>query len=323
MNASFPTVPSFSVIVPTYNRPRLLQACLQAIAQMDYPRDRLEVIVVDDGGSQPLDEIVQPFITPLSLKLLRQANAGPGAARNHGATEARGDYLAFTDDDCQPDRQWLRALASQAQTQPTAMLGGAIHNQLHRNPFAEASQLIISYLYQHFADHPQAPRFFTSNNLAVPRDRFLALGGFDQAFRIASEDRELCDRWSQQPAALIYCPAAQVFHSHDLNLFSFWKQHFNYGRGGFGFHRLHAQRQTPQISSAPAPSPPRPDRHLDRLRFYRNLLSYPYRTVAPKTLRTRLWATGLMLLILLAQVATASGMIFEWGRSRQEASNTP
>ncbi|MGI0493146.1 glycosyltransferase [Alkalinema pantanalense CENA528] len=320
----------FSVIVPTYNRPRPLQACLQAIAQMDYPRDRFEVIVVDDGGTQPLEAIVEPWQSKLALTLIQQPNAGPGAARNHGATQARGDYLAFTDDDCQPDRRWLNTLATQIQIHPTALIGGAIHNRLTRNPCAEASQLIISYLYQYFAHNPQAPRFFTSNNLVVPRDRFLALGGFDPAFRIASEDRELCDRWNQQAEPLIYCPAAQVFHSHDLNLWSFWKQHFNYGRGGFRFQQQHTQRQSPSklAPESPPKSPPESplvgaQSQTDRLRFYRNLLSYPYRTVTPKNLRTMLWATGLAFLILLAQVATASGMICEWARSRQETRNTP
>ena len=53
--------PFFSIIIPTYNRPQILAGCLEAIALLEYPRDRFEVIVVDDGSENPLDSIVEPF----------------------------------------------------------------------------------------------------------------------------------------------------------------------------------------------------------------------------------------------------------------------
>lgn len=63
---------NFSIVIPTYNRPEQLVVCLQACARLDYHRDRFEVIVVDDGGATPLDEIVARFHGVLTLKLLRQ-----------------------------------------------------------------------------------------------------------------------------------------------------------------------------------------------------------------------------------------------------------
>ena len=77
------TPPFFSVIVPTYRRPERLAACLRALAGLDYPRERFEVIVVDDGGGATLDGAP----ATIDLTLVTQAHAGPAAA-THAATRS-------------------------------------------------------------------------------------------------------------------------------------------------------------------------------------------------------------------------------------------
>ena len=86
------------------------------------------MIDVDDGGDPPLGEVVAPFESNLTLTLLRQANGGPAAARNAGAKRARGEFLAFTDDDCLPEPGWLTGLAEALSGAPDCMVGGAILN---------------------------------------------------------------------------------------------------------------------------------------------------------------------------------------------------
>ena len=83
-------LPFFSVVVPTYRRPGQLAACLGALSRLDYPRDRFEVIVVNDGSPAPPQGEVEGFRDRLDVQLLRQAHAGPAAARNAGVTRARG-----------------------------------------------------------------------------------------------------------------------------------------------------------------------------------------------------------------------------------------
>ncbi|MDJ0691886.1 MAG: glycosyltransferase [Xenococcaceae cyanobacterium MO_188.B32] len=78
----------FSIVIPTYNRPERLANCLNAIAQLDYLRDRFEVIVVDDGSRMPLNPITAKFEAHLSLHLIQQCNSGPASARNAGAATA-------------------------------------------------------------------------------------------------------------------------------------------------------------------------------------------------------------------------------------------
>jgi glycosyltransferase involved in cell wall biosynthesis len=99
---------TISVIIPTYNDgERLLQAVRSAAAQT-WPRERMEIIVVDDGSTDGTGERMAQYIAsaPLRTRCVRQDNAGPGAARNHGLRLARGDIVAFldADDRWQPDK---------------------------------------------------------------------------------------------------------------------------------------------------------------------------------------------------------------------------
>src|SRR5437867_3420967 len=89
-----PERPVFSIVVPTYRRPKQLAACLQALAKLDYARERFEVIVVDDGSTTPPEAVVTSFQDRLQVTLVLQPHAGSAAARNTGAERARGEYLA-------------------------------------------------------------------------------------------------------------------------------------------------------------------------------------------------------------------------------------
>jgi len=290
----------FSIIIPTYNRPDRLGQCLQSLAQLDYPRPCFEVIVVDDGSQQPLAPIVSQFEVSLKLRLLRQQNAGPASARNTGATAAQGNYLVFTDDDCQPQPHWLTALAAAILKVPTALIGGHTLNALPDNPYSTASQLLIDYLYSYYNQAPAAATFFASNNFAVPRDLYQTVGGFDTSFPLAAgEDREFCDRWRHHGLPMHYAPEATVYHSHSLTLASFWRQHVNYGRGAFYFHQLRSRRQAEPMQVEP-------------LSFYTNLLTYPYSQKLGKR------APLLSGLFFVSQVANVAG--FFWERYHQKAS---
>ncbi|MEL6901432.1 MAG: glycosyltransferase [Cyanobacteria bacterium J06606_4] len=288
--------PMFSVVVPTYNRPKQLERCLMALVQLKYPRDRCEIIVVDDGSQTPLDSVVGPFQQYVNIQLIRQENAGPAAARNAGAEAASGTYIAFTDDDCMPSVNWLNQFALAFQGQPDAMLGGRTLNALPNNLYSSASQALIDYLYSYYSSGTQGI-FFASNNIAMARSQFLEIGGFDVSFPLAAaEDRNLCDCWQQAGYPMEYVPSATIQHAHGLSLKSFWRQHFNYGRGAFCFHQVRAQRTAEKIRVEP-------------FKFYADLLTYPLRQ---RTVIASWQTSGLL---LLSQVATTVG--FFWERQTQ------
>ncbi len=288
------SAPFFSIVVPTYNRPIRLAACLQALSQLDYPRDRYEVVVVDDGSPEPMDAVVDPMRSLLTISLIRQQNAGPAAARNAGAQRATGELIAFTDDDCMPSPDWLQGFAAQLEKTSDAMVGGRSLNALPNNLYSTASQALIDYLYTYYSD-PKKEMFFASNNIAMLRSHYLRVGGFDTSFPLAAaEDRELCDRWQQHGLTMHYDPNITIRHAHHLSLKSFWRQHFGYGRGAFCFHQVRAQRNHEPIKVEP-------------VKFYTELLAYP---LGRKDVKSPLFVS---VLFFLSQVATTTG--FFWERS--------
>jgi GT2 family glycosyltransferase len=285
---------TFSIIIPTYNRPERLKTCLDSLTCLDYPHDRFEVVIVDDGSDNPLDSLVNSYYNQLNLTLIRQSNAGPAKARNTGANAAKGQYLAFTDDDCTPEQNWLSALDKAFYKTPNALLGGKTMNAVLDNPYSTASQLLIDYLYDYYNTNSAQATFFASNNFAVSRELFNQVGQFDVTFPLAAgEDREFCDRWRSKNLALCYVPEAIINHFHNLSLSRFWRQHFNYGRGAFNFHKIRAQRGMGKIK-------------VESISFYINLLIYPF-------IKCSAWqGIQISCLFLLSQIANVTG--FFWGR---------
>ena len=228
--------PIFSVVIPTHNRPSQLAVCLQALAEMDYPRQHFEVIVVDDGGAASLQGIHDSFVSRLEILFLRRKRGGPAAARNTGIERARGPYLAFTDDDCRPSGDWLTRLQERFKRSPDVLFGGSTINGVSANPYSAASQAVIDAVYSWQPHAREFPQFFATNNLAVPTHLFRRIGGFNPAFAV-SEDREFCDRWVHHGYRMEYAPEVVVCHRHSLSLQTLLKQHFNYGRGARRFHK--------------------------------------------------------------------------------------
>ncbi len=115
----------FSVIVPCYNSERYLGRCLEALFTQTFPRDRYEVILVDNNSTDRSVEIARGFP---ELTILVEEIQSSYAARNHGIRQARGRILAFTDSDCEVCSTWLEELASSLAEPPTALVLGSKRN---------------------------------------------------------------------------------------------------------------------------------------------------------------------------------------------------
>ncbi len=293
--------PLFSVVIGTRSRPAQLASCLEALARQDYPHSRFEVIVVDDGSDPPLAASALPTVGCPNLVVVRQEWGGPGSARNRGAACAEGEALAFTDDDCQPAASWLGKLAAHLAARPGCAVGGRTLNALPANAYSTASQLLNTYLYTYYNRVPSRARFLATNNVAFPLAGFRAIGGFaDAYYRMAAEDRDLCDRWLAHGYEMAYADDALVYHAHPLTLGSFWRQHLRYGRGAWVFHHQRRKRSGQPVGVEPPG-------------FYWNLLRFPFR--GGHTQRP----LGQSALLLLAQIANAAGYWAEgWRRCGRE-----
>jgi glycosyltransferase involved in cell wall biosynthesis len=278
---------SWSVIIPTRGRPEQLRRCLESLARVDWPAESFEVLVVDDGDGGLDEAAVQAAAA--NARLIRQEHAGPAAARNRGAHEAKHERLAFVDDDCTVTPGWLAGFERALDEHPGAAAGGAVVNGLPGNVFSTATETMIAYMYE-----ASAERFVTTNNLAVPRAPFLELGGFDAAFPLAAaEDRDFSQRWLASGAEIVTASEAIVEHAHELSLRGFVRQHFAYGRGAY----LYRSRDTRTRKRGTA-------------RFYRELVSQPLRSKGPGAVR-------LSAALAVSQLATAAGYAFEriYGRT--------
>ena len=288
----------FTVVVPTFERPAQLAACVRALRALDRPGGTLEVVIVNDGGRPPAPELSASTAddAEFDLRIVEQRNAGPASARNTGAAAARGEWLAFTDDDCLPDRGWLTAFDAVLRATPDALVGGRTINAID-SVLADTSQRLADFVSAYFAGGATG-RFFTSNNLAVARATFLAAGGFDTRFPFsAGEDRELGDRWSAQGRPSVSAPDAIVRHAHRLSARGFLRQHFTYGRGAVAFRRVRAESGRP-VRIDPA--------------FYARSLSFALRGGGVR-------APARAALTALAHGAYAAGLLYESRRSGARA----
>jgi GT2 family glycosyltransferase len=235
--------PYFSIVIPTRARPKQLARCLAALGRLNFPPDRFEVIVSVDGETASAEEWIGTRADGFRISVGVQAQAGPAAARNAGVRRAEGRFLVFTDDDCEPHPAWLEHLAGRFATDADQIIGGRTVNGLPHNVYSAASQLNVDTVYEYYNANRGHARFLTSNNLALPAQRFAELGGFDPSFVLAgAEDRDFCDRCLERGYRLTYAPEAVVYHLHELALGSLWRQHLAYGRGASLFHQARLRR---------------------------------------------------------------------------------
>lgn len=286
-------MPRSAIIVPSFNRPDALRACLEALTQQTEPD--YEVIVVDDGSAKPLAPVAAGMAR---VRVIRQDNAGPAAARNRGAAEADAEFLAFTDDDCRPRPGWLSALRAGQAGNPDRLVGGYVENGLPQNPYATASQELCDFLYEWFGAETGDNPFFTTNNMGCDAARFHVLGGFDETFPLAAaEDRDFGLRWRDAGGAMAFVRDAVVDHYHPLTFRKYLRQHSNYGRGAHHLHGVMAARG----SDLPRREP---------IGFYLGLMANPLR---------RRGVAGMpgAALAALSQVAMVAGYAAEARRAGQ------
>jgi GT2 family glycosyltransferase len=291
--------PDFSVIITTFNRPAKLPRALQALSIQSMPPDRFEVVVVDDGSTVPVEPITRQFADRLQIRCVRQPNGGPASGRNLGLAVARGRFIAFTDDDCEPAPSWLSTLAVAVARYPDCLIGGRTRNGASALICSEAAHMIVESVYRFYNRDSENARFFVSNNMAAPADLLRKLGGFDPSFRIASEDRNLCERWRFAGYRLVFVGDAVVVHFHHLSLGSFWRMHFRYGRGAARFHRLRASMHSSRFAE-----------HCAFHRHWRAWLLRPFREAPPVR------ALRLVALLVVWQIANAAGAVYELCRRR-------
>jgi GT2 family glycosyltransferase len=203
-DAPWAAPPRVSAVVPTYNRSDLLARCLAALLAQDLPPDTYEIVVADDAASPATAALVARWAeqAPCAVRYLAVTGThGPAAARNRGWQAARGDVIAFTDDDCVPRPGWLRAgLAACADG--LAAVAGRVVMPLPAVPTD----------YERDAAGLERGEFVTANCFCR-RAALTAVGGFDERFPAAwREDSDLHFALLERGARIAPAPEAVVVH---------------------------------------------------------------------------------------------------------------
>ncbi len=134
----------FSIIIPTHNRKKLLEKCLRSLLAQEYDSDEYEIIVIDDGSSDGSQELIRNLRkTAPNIRYFRNRHSGPGHARNTGLKKANGEYVAFTDDDCVVEKDWLRKIEREFERTGVDVVGGSIINPTEK--YIAWSQYILNF----------------------------------------------------------------------------------------------------------------------------------------------------------------------------------
>lgn len=175
-----PDVPAISVIVPFHNNRREIARCCEGILRQNFPRDRYEVIFVDNNSTDGSAAIVAAFP---GITLLRESAPGPYAARNAGLLRAAAPILAFTDADCIPHPDWLLAIANGLADPTIQILVGSYTVDPGRFPASALSAYENAKHRCIFSSDDPSLYYGYTNNMAVRREVFDRLGPFSLRFR--------------------------------------------------------------------------------------------------------------------------------------------
>jgi GT2 family glycosyltransferase len=267
---------ALSVVVPTRDRPAALERCLEALARQSVD-ELYEVVVVDDGSvnENAVARLVQ--VAPNARVIRHGQGRGPAAARNSGIHSSSGRFVFLTDDDCEPDEDWLERLRARLRAGADAVAGSTV-NASPSDVLAEASQLVAAALMRSAPGDPAGLVFAPSSNLACRREVLVAVP-FDERYPAAAgEDRDWCARLRGAGFRLEHEPRAVVRHNQQLDLGRFWRQHRGYGEAARWFRAAH------------------PGDAVLEARFYLRLVATGFRR-----------GPGVGLAMLLAQLATLVG----------------
>lgn len=220
-------LPMISVIVCTYNGAKRIKECLASFLSIVYPC--WELLIVDDGSEDDTLKVVnQAIVGRENTRLIALSHGGLSAARNRGAQEARGSILAYTDDDCMPDAGWLHWLAYSFLTKGYAACGGPnippidatwLEKFIAYGPGAAAHVLLTDTEAEHLP----------GCNLAVYKEVWECVGGFNPCYRVAGDDVDFCWKIQEKGLVMGFCPGAFVWHRRRSSLRGYFSQQAGYG----------------------------------------------------------------------------------------------
>lgn len=248
-----------SFVIPLYNRPEEISELLASFQRVRSPKEPFsyEIIIVEDGSSVTSLSVIEPYQGLLPLHYFTQSNTGPSGARNHGALEAKGEWLMFLDSDTLLPEGYFEALMPVIRDTGTDLFGGSDKEHNDFTPIQKG----ISYSMTSFLTTGGIrgggkkgnsvdvfyPRTF---NMGIRRDLFNSLSGFDTSMRYG-EDLDLSMRAIESGARSVLIPGAWLYHKRRTDYSAFFRQVAHSGEARWSLERKHPGTMKP-VHALPA-----------------------------------------------------------------------
>jgi GT2 family glycosyltransferase len=217
--------------MPTYNRAEYVTNAIDHLLDLEAPPGGFEIIVVDDGSRDNTPGVLERYARNELVRVIRRVNGGPAAARNSGIAASQNEIIAFTDDDCQPAKDWLLQLLGVLESSHAVAVGG-------RTVPASTDSLVSRFVARrHVSELPVSydgvVRWVVTCNAIFRREALDAVGGFDESYPVpGGEDTDLCARLLHKGYQLGVAPDALVRHDHTWrSVRQFAHTWYRYGRG--------------------------------------------------------------------------------------------
>ena len=233
--------PSVTVIIPTKDRRDELTECLGSVFSQDYPKDKVEVIVIDDGSRDGTAAAAAAFPCHV-LSLTR--NRGQSYCRNLGASRAGGEILAFLDSDCVADGSWLKEIVTYFQWERVGAVGGRVDGYFERSPldrYEKAFSSLNMGRHMLYGGADNSLVYTPTCNLLVRKRVYLETGGIRPDMHVG-EDVDFCWRMREGGHLLFYVPFGAVRHKHRNELFPMLRRRAEYGTSEALLYRSHPKK---------------------------------------------------------------------------------
>jgi cellulose synthase/poly-beta-1,6-N-acetylglucosamine synthase-like glycosyltransferase len=213
--------PKISIIVATRNNEQTIKECLDAIFELNYPKDFLEIIVVDGCSKDATLEIAKRY--PVQII---SASLNAPAAYNYAIKTASNEVLGFIDSDAKVEKEWLNKLTTYLNDPQVAGVSGSIETWNTENPWARS----IGYdLKNRYARLKKYVLRVATMNLLLKKSFIEAVGGFDENLP-SQYDTDLGFRITSRGYRVVYEPSAKCYHFHRSTVKGYFRQQLQYGK---------------------------------------------------------------------------------------------